>query len=263
MTRALPRFGDRPLAWGVSIVLHAALLWLGRDALDARPQAEARGEGARGDLEIVAISDDQARELVARSGRPRVPRPIELVSDGPAVDRAASGPDLVASALTPSQAGGAELAISPPLLERQGRGALEGSRPANVEFARRAGASEAAGSAGLVPVGGGGADGDGAPGVDVGLSDSLFLSRRVPDYSAAMGRRDRQAGILERRSVVRFLIDDRGQVERAAMLLGSGDPELDARLLEAVRSWRLDLGQVARAHGPRRDFDIEVRFRAD
>lgn len=244
-------------------MLHAALLWLGRDALDARPQAEARGDGRRGDLEIVAISDDQARELVARNGRPRVPRPVELVSDGPAADLAVPGPDLVPSAPDQLEAGGAEPTISPPLLERQGRGALEGPRPAIVELARRVGGSEAPGSAGLVPVGGGGADGDGAPGVDVGLSDSLFLSRRVPDYSAAMGRRDRRAGILERRAVVRFLIDDRGQVERAAMLRGSGDPVLDARLLEAVRSWRLDVGQVAREHGPRRDFDIEVRFRAD
>ena len=275
----------------VSALLHAGFLTLGLDAIDSKPRALGHGLGPRGDFEVVALTPDQARRLLARRGSASVP----LLAEAGGVGRSASSTPIPLVPPRPSGPDGAGLGGGPTLLELgSGRAGTAQTSPAPrpgvlgapqalpamptpesgapldpnssasedaldpTEGPDEAGVGELAGSEGQHAEDTGASDGDRAIGLDAATADELVVFRVVPDYPPALAR----AGVGGQ-ARFEFTVDDRGRVRDVERVASAGHSMLDTNAERALRRWRFDAAKVAARGWIGRRFRVTIDFRRE
>ncbi|QDU68566.1 energy transducer TonB [Engelhardtia mirabilis] len=272
----------------VAALVHAGVLLMGSDSLDAKPLALGHGMGPRGDFKVVALTPDQARLLLARRGSERVPilveaggagrsattTPIPLLSprpQGPSGSSLGGGPTLgdlgagrsgqapTRETLRESVLGAPESLPAAPTPESgsPNQPNLAGSESADdpTEGPDESGAGELAGSGGQQARDTGAADGDRAIGLDTATLDALSVIRISPAYPPELAAR----GV---KGIVRFefTVNSLGRAENIVRLQSGGHWLLDDGAERALRLWRFPLSQLSARGWVGKKFRVSIGF---
>lgn len=242
----------RSMAWGMSFVVHGALLAI----VLAMPRSVIRPPLQ--DLERLVFVEPAPPPPALGGGATNGPAALEVAPADPAppsqLERVIEAP--VSRPVAPTK----QPMPKPTVRARQPKPAVAppvAAAPADAAPAA-AGAAVEGGSPGGTDGGqlGGvvGGRGDEVVGAAVAAQVPVVVSRALPEYPS-----DARAKRLEGRVLMQLVVDQQGRVEDDVVILGVASP-LDEAAIAAIRQWRFTPGRDAAGRPIRVRIEIPMRF---